>query len=136
MADTPPNPHVSAPADEQSYGAQDPRHNPRGDGRQSNGEASAGYPETGQAETEEWEELDGDEQDDPATDYYALLNVPRDVYLAPSPSPPQSRAKLIETDRLRLPKSAVPTILSRSASIRTSSRPIAGNARRPTSTIY
>lgn len=82
MADTPPNPHVS---DEQSDGAPDPRHNPPYDGRQSNGEASAG-----QAEMEDWDELEEGEQDDPATDYYALLNVPRDVLgpLPPHPTPP------------------------------------------------
>lgn len=60
-------------------------------GRQSNGEAETGRPEAGQVEMEDWEELDEGEQD-PATDYYALLNVPRDVLGPPSFPLPSSRS--------------------------------------------
>lgn len=85
MPDTPPNPHSrSATAtDEQGDTDPDPRRDPRS---HSNGEASAGRPATEPVEMEEWDE---DEQDNPATDYYAVLNVPRDV-LGPLPSPSPS----------------------------------------------
>lgn len=87
MPDTHPNPHSrSATAtDEQGDADPDPRRNPQS---HSNGEASAGRPATEPVVVEEWDE---DEQDDPATDYYAVLNVPRDVLgLSPPLSPPSS----------------------------------------------
>lgn len=43
---------------------------------------------------EEWDE---DEQDDPATDYYAVLNVPRDVI---GPSSSSSSPPLLPSDSL------------------------------------
>lgn len=85
---------------------------------------------------EDWEEL-GDGEQDPATDYYALLNVPRDVLAPPLPPPllSQPRMMLIEIARLRSVRSAAPTTPSRSASIPTNSPPIAKSAPRPISTM-
>lgn len=84
MADTPPTPHnrSATAADEQDDPAPDPPRNPRA---QSNGDASAGRPAAGHIGVDELAELEDDEgedegeQDNPATDYYALLNVPRNV---------------------------------------------------------
>lgn len=134
MPDTPPNPHSrSATAtDEQGDTDPDPRRDPRS---HSNGEASAGRPATEPVEIEEWDE---DEQDNPATDYYAVLNVPRDV-LGPLPLPLLHSLpridRLTEITRPPSARSVVHTTPSRSASIQTNSRPIAGNAPPPTSTM-